>query len=80
MPKRIEKKTICRMSPFAKASTTLEGTMCVRKSLKLIAFPCAAYCETSPRAMDDTSRPAPGLVTFTTMSPIASANVVTTSK
>ena len=37
-PNRTTKNTTCRMSPFANASTTLDGTMCVRKSTKRSSF------------------------------------------
>ena len=37
-PNRIEKKTTCRISPWAKAPTTLEGTMWVTKSTNRSSF------------------------------------------
>ena len=79
-PNRIAKKTICRMSPCANASTGLDGTMCVTKSVNFIDCPATAYCETSPLGRTFASRPAPGFATLTTVSPIARANVVTISK
>ena len=79
-PNSTAKKTTCSTSPFAKASTALCGTMCVMKSTKLIVFPCSANFVTSPLASELTSSPAPGFVTFTTIRPMASANVVTISK
>src|ERR1035437_2447480 len=79
-PNSTAKNTICRMSPCAKASTGLEGTICIRKSANFIPCPCAAYADTSPFGIALTSSPAPGFVMFTIVSPIASANVVTISK
>ena len=38
MPNITAKNTICRISPWANASTGLAGTMCVRKSMKPICF------------------------------------------
>ena len=79
-PNRMAKNTTCSTSPFANASTALDGTMWVKKSTKCISFPCAAYDDTSPLASELTSRPEPGFVTFTTTSPMASETVLTISK
>ena len=79
-PNSTLKNTICRMSPWAKASIALEGTMWVRNSVNVSALPWAVRLEASPPAMLVAARPAPGRVTLTTMSPMASANVVTISK
>ena len=79
-PNNTAKKTICRISPFANASTTLDGTIFVRKSTNFIPSPALAYCEMSPLASADTSTPSPGRVRFTITRPIASANVLTISK
>ena len=79
-PKSTLKNTICRMSPWAKASIGLEGTIWVRNSVNVSAWPWAVRLEASPPAMLVAARPAPGRVTLTTMSPMASANVVTISK
>ena len=79
-PNSTAKKTICRISPLAKASTTLVGTMCVRKSTNPMFSLALAYCVMSPFASADTSTPSPGRVTFTITRPMPSAKVVTISK
>lgn len=79
-PNRREKNTTCRMSPWANAPTTLDGTMWTRKSTNRRSFPWAANCDTSAATMREAAIPSPGRTRFITASPIASANVVTTSK
>ena len=79
-PKSTAKKTTCSTSPLANASTTLDGTTWVRKSTNFICSPACAYREMSPFAIAVASSPAPGFVRFTTIIPMASAKVVTTSK
>ena len=54
--------------------------MWIMKSVNFSDCPCVAYCDTSPFGSALALRPAPGLATLTTVRPIASANVVTTSK
>ena len=41
-PKRIAINSTCRISPLAKASTTVFGMMCSRKSVTVCAFACPA--------------------------------------
>ena len=79
-PNRTEKKTTCRISPWANAPTTLDGTMWVMKSTKRSCSPWVANWLTSPVARREASIPSPGRTRFTTTRPIARANVVTISK
>ena len=79
-PKRTAKKTIWRISPLAKASTTLEGTMLVRKSTNFMDSPALVYWVMSPLVRRVTSTPSPGRVTLTMTRPMARAKVLTISK
>ena len=59
----------------------LDGTMCVMKSTNVSALPCVdVRADVALRERRDASSPAPGFIRFTTIRPIASANVVTISK
>ncbi len=76
--KMIAKNTICSTSLFAAASKKLCGTVC---SMTLLNVACvvespAVWAAFAPPR----STPTPGFTTFTTMSPTASASVVTISK
>ena len=68
------------MSPFAKDSTMLEGTICEKKSPQLKDSACLAISLTCEVSAEGCATPAPGLIRLATSSPITSAPEETISK
>ena len=78
-PNRIANSSTCRISPCAKAPTTVSGMMCKTKSTDFISLACFAKPATAP-AFDWPEKPTPGCSTFATIKPSTSAKVETISK
>ena len=71
--------TICKTSPRTIASITLEGNACTIVSTKVFGWLCSMVLTMSMFVAASTT-PAPGLMKFTTASPMNNAAVVTISK
>ena len=81
-PNSTATKTTCKISPSAKAFTTVVGMMCIRKSVTLCCLAAPAYAATALLSSDAafTLKPAPVCTTLPTTNPTNRAIVDTTSK
>ena len=81
-PNMRAKRSTWRMSPLAKASTTLDGMMFIRKSTVLVDLAWVVMAVSALVSILETSalKPTPGCSRVTTARPMASARLETTSK
>ncbi len=81
-PNKTDTSSTCRRSPLAKALTMVSGIMFKRKSATVVCCSGFEYCCMALLSSVGglICMPAPGLITFTTTSPMIRASVVNTSK